>query len=194
MPSASTRSKTALAALPRCAERACPGHDRPTSGSRAASPTGAPMRSARPASTCSSRSMPARSARAGCAPTCSIPASCAPGCASAPFPARTRAACRDRKSIGDAFLALVLPECTRNGEVVMASAVSLRGECVSEEGSSSPRQSRPLHPPPVSPFLPVPGRDPRAVGSLRQMPEPVLDIRDEPLGGDQIPDRMECSD
>jgi len=26
------------------------------------------------------------------------------------------------------------------------------------------------------------------------MPEPVLDIRDEPLGGDQIPDRMECSD
>jgi len=33
-------------------------------------------------------------------------------------------------------------------------------------------------------------RDPPAVGFLRQMPKPVLDIRDEPLGGDQIPDGM----
>jgi NAD(P)-dependent dehydrogenase (short-subunit alcohol dehydrogenase family) len=30
------------------------------------------------------------------------------------------------ESVADAFLALALPECTRNGEVVMASAVSLR--------------------------------------------------------------------
>jgi hypothetical protein len=30
------------------------------------------------------------------------------------------------ESIADAFLALALPECTRNGEVVMASPVSLR--------------------------------------------------------------------
>jgi len=30
------------------------------------------------------------------------------------------------ESIADAFLALALPECTRNGEVVMASATSLR--------------------------------------------------------------------
>jgi len=37
-------------------------------------------------------------------------------------------------------------------------------------------------------------RNPPAVVLLRQMPEPVLDIGDEPLGGDQIPDRMECSD
>jgi hypothetical protein len=29
-----------------------------------------------------------------------------------------------------------------------------------------------------------------AVVFLRQMPEPVLDIGDEPLGGDQIPDGM----
>src|SRR5207302_10714168 len=30
------------------------------------------------------------------------------------------------ESVADAFLALALPECTRNGEVVMASATSLR--------------------------------------------------------------------
>jgi len=29
-------------------------------------------------------------------------------------------------SVADAFLALALPECTRNGEVVLASAVSSR--------------------------------------------------------------------
>jgi hypothetical protein len=34
------------------------------------------------------------------------------------------------------------------------------------------------------------GRNPPAVVFLRQMPEPVLDIGDEPLGGDQIPDGM----
>jgi hypothetical protein len=55
-----------------------------------------------------------------------MPRSCAPGCALAPFPANTRAACRRRKNIADAFLALALPECARNGEVIMASAVSSR--------------------------------------------------------------------
>src|SRR5713101_3064140 len=60
-------------------------------------------------------------------------------------------------------------------------------ERMSAGGSSSPRQSRLLHPPPESPFLPMLGRNLPAVGFLRQMPEPVLDIRDEPLGGDQIP-------
>jgi hypothetical protein len=57
-------------------------------------------------------------------------------------------------------------------------------------GSSSPRQSRPLHPLPESPFLPMLCRNPPAVVFLRQMPEPVLDMGDEPLGGDQIPDGM----
>ena len=33
-------------------------------------------------------------------------------------------------------------------------------------------------------------RNPPAVVFLRQLPEPVLDIADEPLGGDQIPDGM----
>ena len=33
-------------------------------------------------------------------------------------------------------------------------------------------------------------RNPPVVVFLRQMPEPVLDIGGEPLGGDQIPDGM----
>jgi hypothetical protein len=37
------------------------------------------------------------------------------------------------------------------------------------------------------PFLPMLGRDPPAVGVLRRMAEPILDIGDEPPGGDQIP-------
>ena len=61
---------------------------------------------------------------------------------------------------------------------------------MSEGKSSSPRQARPLHLLPESPFLPMLGRDPPAVGFLRQLPEPVFDIRDEPLGGDEIPDAM----
>jgi hypothetical protein len=62
------------------------------------------------------------------------------------------------------------------------------------EGESSPPWQSPLPPLPESPFLPLPGRDPLAVGFLRQI-QPVLDIRDEPLGGDQIPTgKSYCSD
>jgi NAD(P)-dependent dehydrogenase (short-subunit alcohol dehydrogenase family) len=41
------------------------------------------------------------------------------------FPGEDPAALPSPESVTDAFLALALPECTRNGEVVMASAVSL---------------------------------------------------------------------
>jgi NAD(P)-dependent dehydrogenase (short-subunit alcohol dehydrogenase family) len=42
------------------------------------------------------------------------------------FPGEDPAGLPSPESVTDAFLALALPECTRNGEVVMASAVSLR--------------------------------------------------------------------
>jgi NAD(P)-dependent dehydrogenase (short-subunit alcohol dehydrogenase family) len=42
------------------------------------------------------------------------------------FPGEDPAALLSPKSVADAFLALALPECTRNGQVVMASAISLR--------------------------------------------------------------------
>jgi NAD(P)-dependent dehydrogenase (short-subunit alcohol dehydrogenase family) len=42
------------------------------------------------------------------------------------FPGEDPAWLPSPESVADAFLALALPECTRNGEVVMASAVSLR--------------------------------------------------------------------
>jgi NAD(P)-dependent dehydrogenase (short-subunit alcohol dehydrogenase family) len=42
------------------------------------------------------------------------------------FPGEDPAALPSAESVTDAFLAVALPECTRNGEVVMASGVSLR--------------------------------------------------------------------
>jgi NAD(P)-dependent dehydrogenase (short-subunit alcohol dehydrogenase family) len=42
------------------------------------------------------------------------------------FPGEDPAALPSPESVTDAFLALALPECTRTGEVLMASAVSLR--------------------------------------------------------------------
>jgi len=42
------------------------------------------------------------------------------------FPGEDSAALPSPESVTDAFLALALPECTRNGEVVKASAVSLQ--------------------------------------------------------------------
>jgi len=42
------------------------------------------------------------------------------------FPGEDPAALPSPESVADAFLALALPECTRNGQVVMASAISLR--------------------------------------------------------------------
>ena len=42
------------------------------------------------------------------------------------FPGEDPAALPSPQSVADAFLALALPECTRNGQVVMASAISLR--------------------------------------------------------------------
>ena len=54
------------------------------------------------------------------------------------------------------------------------------------EGSSSPRQAGALHFLPECSLLPMLGRDPPAVGFLGQMPEPVLDMRDELFGGGSI--------
>jgi NAD(P)-dependent dehydrogenase (short-subunit alcohol dehydrogenase family) len=42
------------------------------------------------------------------------------------FPGENPSRLPSPESVADAFLALALPECTHNGEVVMASAVSLR--------------------------------------------------------------------
>ena len=42
-------------------------------------------------------------------------------------------------------------------------------------------------------FLPMLGRDPPALGFLGQMPEPVFDIRDEPLSSDQISKQFELT-
>ena len=42
------------------------------------------------------------------------------------FPGEDPAALPSAESVTDTFLAVALPECTRNGEVVMASGVSLR--------------------------------------------------------------------
>ena len=42
------------------------------------------------------------------------------------FPGEDPAALPSPESVAGAFLALALPECTRNGQVVMASAISLR--------------------------------------------------------------------
>jgi NAD(P)-dependent dehydrogenase (short-subunit alcohol dehydrogenase family) len=42
------------------------------------------------------------------------------------FPGEDPAPLPPPESVADALLALALPECTRNGEVVMASGVSLR--------------------------------------------------------------------
>jgi len=42
------------------------------------------------------------------------------------FPGEDPAALPSPESVADAFLALALPECTRNGQVVMASAILLR--------------------------------------------------------------------
>ena len=42
------------------------------------------------------------------------------------FPGEDPAALPSPESVADAFLALALPGCTRNGEVVMASAILLR--------------------------------------------------------------------
>jgi NAD(P)-dependent dehydrogenase (short-subunit alcohol dehydrogenase family) len=39
------------------------------------------------------------------------------------FPGEDPAALPSPESVADAFLALALPECTRNGQVVMASAI-----------------------------------------------------------------------
>ena len=44
------------------------------------------------------------------------------------FPGEDPARLPPPESVTDAFLALVLPECTRNGEVVMASAISFSTE------------------------------------------------------------------
>ena len=44
------------------------------------------------------------------------------------FPGEDPAALPSPESVTDAFLALALPECTRNGEVVMASAAVVETE------------------------------------------------------------------
>src|SRR5439155_25542106 len=82
------------------------------------------------------------------------------------------------------------PPCAPTCSIPGSSAPGCAPDLRRKGGSSSPRQSRPLHPLPESSFLSMLPRNPPAVGFLRQLPEPVLDIRDEAFGGDQIPDGM----
>ena len=87
------------------------------------------------------------------------------------------------ESVAEAFLALALPESTRNREVVMPPPFRC-GRINERRRSSLTRQSRPLHPLPETPFFcRCSGRDLPAVGVLRLMAEPILDIGDEPPGG-----------
>jgi hypothetical protein len=47
-------------------------------------------------------------------------------CAARAFPGEDPSRLSPPESVADAFFALALPDCTRNGEVVMACAVLLR--------------------------------------------------------------------
>ena len=70
--------------------------------------------------------MPARSPRPGCAPTLLDPDIVRTRLPARAFPGEDPSRLPPPESVADAVLALALPECTRNGEVVMAFAVSLR--------------------------------------------------------------------
>ena len=128
MPSASTRSKTALAALPRCAERACPGHDRRPQGRARHLPLLGPYAVSKAsldklvkiyAGEISKTRVRANLLDPGIVRT-RLPARAFPGEDPSRLP--------PPESVADAFLALALPECSRNGELVMASAVSFATE------------------------------------------------------------------
>ena len=70
--------------------------------------------------------MPTKSARPGCAPNLLDPGIVRTRLRARAFPGEDPSRLPPPESVIDAFLALALPTCNRNGEVVMASALSLR--------------------------------------------------------------------
>ena len=70
--------------------------------------------------------MPAKSARPGCAPNPLDPGIVRTRLRARAFPGEDPSRLPPPESVADPFLALARPECTSNGEVIMACAVSMR--------------------------------------------------------------------
>src|SRR5216684_5102037 len=110
---------------PRCAERACPGHDRRPQGRARHLPYWGPYAVSKASLDMLVKIYAGEITKTRVRANLLDPGIVRPRLRARVFPGEDPGRLPPPDSVTDAFLALALPECTRNGEVVMASTVSL---------------------------------------------------------------------